>query len=103
MSSRHVCVIVAASDTSPCFTICLPLAEVRFIEKLSNKTVVVGDKVVLQTIVENPHQRAVKWYRNGVEITDSRYAIKSNSFADVVDRSEVLYYLTILAIQPDRL
>lgn len=63
------------------------VAEVRFIEKLVNKTVVEGDKVVLETVVENPHKRSVKWFRNGVEIVDARYVIKSGSILDMVDRS----------------
>jgi len=44
-------------------------------------------RVVLETLVENPHNRPVSWYKNGQPITDPRYITKGGLVLDMVDRS----------------
>ena len=43
-------------------------AEVRFVEHLADKHGLEGRKTVFETLVENPHNKPVKWFRNGEEI-----------------------------------
>lgn len=43
-------------------------------------------KAVLETIVENPHNRPVSWYKDGKPITDARYQIQGGLVLDMVDR-----------------
>lgn len=61
-------------------------AEVRFIEKLADRMSVEGHQVVLETLVENPHKRPFKWYKDGKEIKDAKYKIKGGLLLDMVDR-----------------
>ncbi|XP_067934437.1 twitchin-like [Watersipora subatra] len=42
--------------------------EVRFIDPLATKHALENRKTVLVTLVENPHNKPVTWYRNGEEI-----------------------------------
>lgn len=50
------------------------LAEVKFIEHLGTKHAIENRKTVFETLVENPHNRPVTWYRNGQEIKpEDRY------------------------------
>lgn len=65
----------------------MAVAEVRFIEKLApNLMAVQKHRVVLETLVENPHKRPVSWTKNGKAITDKRYVIKGGLVLDMVDR-----------------
>lgn len=65
----------------------LSTAEVRFIEKLAtNLMAVEKHQVVLETIVENPHNRAVQWFKDGKAIKDARYIVKNGLVLDMVDR-----------------
>lgn len=67
--------------------LCSVTAEVRFIEKLNpNLMAVQKHHVVLETLVENPHKRAVSWSKDGKPITDNRYQIKGGLVLDMVDR-----------------
>ena len=43
-------------------------AEVKFIEHLGTKHAIENRKTVFETLVENPHNRPVTWFRNGQEI-----------------------------------
>lgn len=48
---------------------CLILAaEVRFIEHLATKHALEKRKTTLETLVENPHNKPVTWYKDGKEI-----------------------------------
>jgi len=50
-------------------------------------------RVVLETLVENPHNRPVSWYKDGQPITDSRYITKGGLVLDMVDRfASCIYY-----------
>lgn len=40
-------------------------------EHLADKHGLEGRRTMFETLVENPHNRPVKWYRNGVEIKNS--------------------------------
>lgn len=40
-------------------------------EHLADKHGLEGRRTMFETLVENPHNRPVKWYRNGVEIKNT--------------------------------
>ncbi|KAF6018856.1 unc-22 [Bugula neritina] len=64
--------------------------EVRFVERLGAKQMAVEKhRVVLETLVENPHNRPVSWYKNGQPITDPRYITKGGLVLDMVDSVQI--------------
>lgn len=59
----------------------------RFIEKLAPKLMAVeSHKVALETLVENPHKRAVAWFKDGKPVDGKRYTAKGGLVLDMVDR-----------------
>jgi len=60
-------------------------AEVRFIEKLVDRSIVQGHSVMFETLVENPHNRPVTWFRDGQEIKDPKFKVKGGLVLDMVD------------------
>ena len=56
-------------------------AEVRFIDPLATKHALENRRTVLETLVENPHNKPVTWYKNGEEIKpDDRYCYVKHTY-----------------------